>query len=534
MNHLRLPWLDLLLICCAVILLTGGEWFLVGNILEYVRSHPKHHRLALSMVTALLLSVVFYKHHKNQLYSDSIILSSIKKIQLKPLHWVIIIFMIMASVFSYSSYLRHHVFRTSFDFAIFAQAIWNTWHGSFLYSSIKGGICLLGDHVSPILVLFAPVYGMGDSAVPLLILQAVFAASAVFPIYLIGKKVLAEDSLAILFAALYALYLPLRNAVRFDFHPEVALDSLILWGFYFLLVGRLWVATLFLFLTLLIKEIACLPVAAVGFYAFWFHRKYFFGLLWIIMAATIFLIDVYIVAPYFYGGPYFYFAYYSGGPMGAIKNLFQGYTFTYFKKVFLPLGLFSFLSPAFLLTVPILLQNLGSGGSLQRSVFFQYTAFLTPFVFVSASFGFKNFLKWTQRFHASQLFQFRQFAIYWVIGCSIFFTGVSEYHVISEYKRMDSPHLAYIRSYLKEVPSNVSVRTHEFFASHLINRKELYIYENQHPKEGGSERAQNANFVIIDEGFLKEAPTKDEQLQALKTKGYQMIHEHDGFYVFSK
>ncbi len=99
---------------------------------------------------------------------------------------------------------------------------------------------------------------------------------------------------------------------------------------------------------------------------------------------------------------------------------------------------------------------------------------------------------------------------------------------------MDSPHLAYIRSYLKTIPSNVSVRTHEFFASHLINRKELHIYENQHPKEGGSEKAQNADLVIIDEGFLKDAPSKEEQLQQLKVKGYQVIHEHDGFYVFSK
>lgn len=533
------------MIVCAVILLTGGEWFLKGSVLAHVRLHPSHHRLVLSIVTALLLSVVFFKHDRNQLYTGSFIFRALQKLRLKPLHWIAIVFVAMASVFSYSSYIRHYVFRTSFDFAIFAQAIWNTWHGNFFYSSIKGGINLMGDHISPILAFFAPVYALGDSAVPLLLLQAIFAASGIFPIYLIGKKVLSDEKMAAVFAALYALYLPLRNAVRFDFHPEVAADSLILWGFYFLLVGRLWLSSFFLLLTLLTKEIACAPVVALGFYAFCFRKKYTFGIIWMVLAAAVFLVDVYVIAPYFSGRPYFYFAFYSqwesNGAMATIKSLIESSSFTYLKKIFLPVGLFSFLSPStFLLTVPILLQNLASGGDFQRSIFFQYTAFLTPFVFVSALFGFRNFLILVQKFNPAQMHRWKRFASYWVIAWSLLLTGVSEYHVISEYKKLDSPHLEYIRRYLKAVPSTVSVRTHEFFAPHLANRRELHIYENEHPKEGGSEKAQNADLVIVDDSYLKDIPkenfvlTKEMQIQRLKEKKYTIIHEHDGLYVFSR
>ena len=341
--------------------------------------------------------------------------------------------------------------------------------------------------------------------------------------------------MAITFAVLYALYLPLRNAVRFDFHPEVAADSLILWGFYFLLVGRLWLSTFFLLLTLLTKEIACAPVAAVGFYAFCFQKKYGFGILWMVMAVAVFLVDVYVIAPYFYGAPYFYFAFYSGGVIVSIKNLIRASTFTYLKKIFLPLCFFSFLSPStLLLTAPILFQNLGAGGSFQQSIFFQYTAFLTPFVFVSAIFGFRNFLNAIKQHRPNQVLRWKQFGIYWIVGCSLLLSGVSEYHIISEYKKQDTPHLGYIRQYLKTIPNGVSVRTHEFFAPHLANRRELHIYENQHPKEGGSEKAQNAELVVIDDGFLKDSPSKEDQIQTLKAKGYRIVHEHEGFYVFSR
>jgi len=278
--------------------------------------------------------------------------------------WTTFAFLLMSVVMAWGSVMRHQVFKSSFDFAIFAQAIRNTWSGSFLYSSIKGGICLLGDHVSPILVLFSPLFGIWDNPSVLLIAQAIAAASSVFPIYLIGKEVLKDSKLPLLFVFAFLLYLPTRNAIRFDFHPELFGDPLILWAFFFILKDRARTAFIFLMLTLTTKEIACAPVAMLGLWSWWFRKKTVFGISTFLAAVSVFLLDVRVIAPYFREGEYFYLAgnYLKWAEKGIgpfLSHVFQPSTFTYLKKVFLPLGFLSFLSASsLLLTFPILFQNL--------------------------------------------------------------------------------------------------------------------------------------------------------------------------------
>ena len=219
------------------------------------------------------------------------------------------------------------------------------------------------------------------------------------------------------------------------------------------------------------------------------------------------------------------------GLIAFLSHFFQPASFTYLKKVFLPLGFFSLLSPSTLiLTFPAIFQNLAARNELTRSIFFQYTVFLTPYVFISAIHGFKHFVDWTSKWWSIEIVQ--RFAIYWLIGWSLLLAGVSEIHIIQEYRRKDNPHYEYIRQYLKTVPKHISVRTHEFFAPHIPKVTELHIYENKHPREGGSEKAQAAEYVFIDKGFVD--PPIESHVTSLKEKGYKIIHEHEGFYVFRK
>jgi uncharacterized membrane protein len=449
---------------------------------------------------------------------------------------VALLFVYLAVVMSLSALARHNAFASSFDLAIFAQAIHNTWHGAFLYSSIKGGICLLGDHVSPILALLAPFYAIWDDASALLVLQAVMAASSVFPIYLIGREVLEDKKLPILFVVAYVLYLPLRNAIRFDFHPELIGDPLLLWAFYLILKNRLAFASLLLVLVLTTKETACAPVAILGLWVCFFARKRTFGILLFLVSLSLFFLEVLVIAPQFSDKSYFYlggnYLSWAKDPAGFTQHLFQLSTATYLKKIFLPLGLFSFLSPSTLiLTFPILFQNLAAKNLLARSTFFQYTAFLTPFVFVSAIYGFKNCVVWMVKYKVLYGFRAKAVTGVWLIAWSLIFSGKTEFQIIREYQNKNEPHFQYVRSFLKSVPSERSVRTHEVFAPHLANRKELYIYENQHPLEGGSIKAQNAQYVILDRRFL--GGNEQAKLQELEIRGYQLMHAHDGFYVYT-
>lgn len=526
--------LDIFFVLSVVVVLTALTPFLTEHSRDYFRSHPKHHRLMLSVMSVFAILIFSLLHAKFK--DDSLIFSFFKGLRWPFKTWLCFVFLVAFAVFGYSSYIRHHVFASSFDFAIFTQAVWNTWHGSFLYSSIKGGICLLGDHVSPILVLFAPIFGFGFHPTALLMLQAGAAAGAVFPLYALGKTILKDELLAFLFVVSFVLYLPLRNSVRFDFHPEIFAIPLILCAFYWVIANRLLLASVSLGLVFMTKEVACLSVAMFGLYVWFFQKKFRFGISWFLISAALFFADIHFIAPHFSGQPYFYLsgnysAWKSEGLMTLLRHLFQPSSFTYLKKIFLPVGLFSFLSPSTLiLTVPPLIQNLSARNELTRSIFFQYTAYLTPFVFISAIYGFRNCVSFF-----SKVFPINRVKVvmgYWLIIWSILLSGVSEYHVIREYQRKDNPHFNYVRNYFKTIPSTVSVRTHEVFAPHLANRKELFIFENNHPKEGGSEQAMNAGYVVLDRKFI--SGFDGSQISNLLSRGYQIKHEHDGFYVLAQ
>jgi len=528
--------LDLYFVICIIILMTGGAHIIPKSLEVYFSGHPKYHRLILSSVTLGLLAVCSYFHFHGLLAKRSNLFAYFTKLRFRASTYVWMLFLVLSTVFVYSSICRHLVFNSSFDFAIFAQAVWNTWKGNLLYSSIKGGICLLGDHFSPILILLAPLYGIWTDPQVLLLLQGIAAASSVFPLFLIAQKILKDNGLALLFTISFALYLPLRNAVRFDFHPELLGDSFILWAFYFVLTKRLKAASICLLVVLSTKETACAPIAMFGLFCFQFLKLRKFGMIWFFGSIMYFVVAIKLLIPYFYGQEYFYLrgnylAWKELGFVAFCAHIFQPSTFTYLKKIFLPVGFLSFLSPStFLLTCPILFQNLTTRNLMARSIFFQYTAFLTPFVFISTIYGFRNGLNWMAKFNLSFLKRPKLLLSYWLLGTSLLLGGVSEYYVIVRCKAQDNSHFAYLRSYFKTVPASVSVRTHEFFAPHLVKRKELYIYENTHPKEGGSEKAQNADLVIIDQKILGN--DYQRHLTGLRNKNYTLQYEHEGLFVF--
>ena len=77
---------------------------------------------------------------------------------------------------SYLMISKHNAFETrTYDFARFAQAIWNTLHGQPLYTSISDNN-ILGNHFSPILALYAPLLLIWPDERVLLIAQIVVVA----------------------------------------------------------------------------------------------------------------------------------------------------------------------------------------------------------------------------------------------------------------------------------------------------------------------------------------------------------------------
>ena len=185
-----------------------------------------------------------------------------------------------------------------------------------------------------------------------------------------------------------------------------------------------------------------------------------------------------------------------------------------------PLGFLAFLSPqALLLILPALAQNLIARNEMVLSIFHQYTAFLTPFVFAASICG------------AAKI-PARRLSFYYLAAAVLWMAGVSELYVMQTYWNQWTPHVQKLHQDLARVPQDVSVRTHEFFAAHLACRKELHIYENHHPREGGSPAAQNAQYVVLDRMFLGDQAEQD--FRELEGRGYTPAFEDEGFRIFKK
>ena len=136
-------------------------------------------------------------------------------------------------LWSWVAFRRHwNLATSSHDLGIFTNAIWNLTHGNGYYSSVKDGISLFADHQSPLFWLTAPFFMLVPRAETLLFLQAAGLATGGVALYYLARQYLPQGK-TLAWAALplmYWAYLPLRNANAFEFHPEVFMLPLFLWG----------------------------------------------------------------------------------------------------------------------------------------------------------------------------------------------------------------------------------------------------------------------------------------------------------------
>lgn len=155
---------------------------------------------------------------------------------------------------------------------------------------------------------------------------------------------------------------------------------------------------------------------------------------------------------------------------------------------------------------------------MTRSIFYQYTATLTPFVFVASAMA------------LAKLRSCRRYAAYLLLLVAVLTAAGSETYYIRRHTLQLTPHAQKVKTILAGIPSAASLRTHEFFAAHAADRKELHIYENNHPKEGGSWKARHTDFVAIDRQVLKDG--FDAAVNDLRREGFQPVLEEDGFVLF--
>ena len=128
------------------------------------------------------------------------------------------------------AFLRYRTFKCHIhDLGLISQTLWSTLQGYPFRNSINPefgySASYLGNHFSPGLVAWLPVYGLSGSPVSLLFTQALVLALAVWPFYRLCRDELAPWPAAA-FTCVFATQPALWFAGLYDFHHETACATL--------------------------------------------------------------------------------------------------------------------------------------------------------------------------------------------------------------------------------------------------------------------------------------------------------------------
>ena len=312
-----------------------------------------------------------------------------------------------AAIFFLCSSLRHALFQsTAFDLGIFDQAIYLISQNQTPFSSLMG-IHILGDHAAVIYYPLAWLYKISPDVHWLLLVQAVALSLGAWPSWSLARLAGLNQEQSRAIALIYLLYPVVFNINLFDFHPEViALPALLA----AILAARLnkivWFCTAIL-LVLSCKAVLSLTVAAIGFWLFFCEKKQRCGAIALLLGAAWFLIASQKIIPFFSGsevagvGRY---SYLGKSVLEIIINLIlkpqlvlgKILSLDTFKYLFLlTLPMIWLLLPfsgklriqyltALIPAIPTLLINILSDLPFQRSLAYQYSVPVIPFLLLAA------------------------------------------------------------------------------------------------------------------------------------------------------
>ncbi|MFH0985294.1 MAG: DUF2079 domain-containing protein [Candidatus Omnitrophota bacterium] len=446
-------------------------------------------------------------------------------------------FVIYAGMMAVVGFERHAALETrAFDLGIFVQAVWNTLQGNIFFSSIKENINLMGDHVSPILLVTAPFYAIWPDPRMLILLQAIAAASSFFPLALIARDKLKDRPLVLIFLLMFFFFQPMRAALHEDFHPELLAEPFLWWAFFFLDRGKAGRFLLCLVVAVTGKENFFGVAFMLGFYALVWKKMRWTGAAVMVCSVAILLWETKWLVPHLTGAPYFYGGNYSrmlADPMNAVVlKLLSGESLEYASKIFTPFLFLPFFHlPTLVLVFPVLFQNLLSGNGSMRSFNYHYVTGMTPFLFISTIFALAQ-LKDRKVWIAKHLL--------W-IGFALLFmsalrSGPSEYWFYWNIHSHRDAHTDMIREKLSEVLVSDRVLTHNAFIPQLCNRQFVYQF-NYNPDPTKIEQARNyaADLLAWDRKFWEpNTLSLEESLVEAGRAGYSVTFERDGFYILRK
>lgn len=493
----------------------------------------------ISELIFLLLSWIWQKF--NNSYSEKIVDLLIKN---KKLAVVFILSLIYFAYVTHASFLRYDNFYAGrFDLGNMDQTVWNTINGRvFEFTNPDGTeiVSRLAFHADFLLILLSPFYLIWENPKILLLVQSFIISLGSLFVFLIADKYIKNKYTSLVLAFIFLINPSVNHANLFDFHPVVLATTFILAAFYFLKINKIMLSTLFLLLAALSKEQVWILVAMYGIYLFFSHKYKFLGLAIFAIATFIFWYLLNIAIPNAGNGKHFALKYYSQfgeTPLEVIKNtvfsphivlpmIFEGPRFVYLNQLFLPFGYLAF-SPYLIFAVPDLAINLLSSNSNLYTIFFQYTAIITPFLFISVIWMFvflKRYLPKINLHVLTALILFTSLYSAWEFGP---LPGAQQPNIAMFTEPLSNKEV--VDGYIVKIPKEYSISTTNNLGSKLSQRRKIYTIPHG---------IENADMILF---LLRKSPTDPgekldrEVLRIVRNNSNHLeVFKDNGFIVFQR
>ena len=149
------------------------------------------------------------------------LVSKLKNPSLKMLFVAAIAFFLLCLLLNLH---RYYSFYASYDQGIFNQVYWNSMHGRFFQSSLSSALSTnvvhqgqvsevyyhrLGQHFTPALLLWLPIYALFPSPVTLAVLQVTFVTAAGLVLYVLARQYLQPPLSVMISVSFYSAALAL-------------------------------------------------------------------------------------------------------------------------------------------------------------------------------------------------------------------------------------------------------------------------------------------------------------------------------------
>lgn len=492
-------------------------------------------RLVLIFSELLFLSFAFFWRRKELL-------------SIKHLHAYILSFFIFlyTAYFSFASILRYENFYAGrFDLGNMDQTVWNTINGRFFQLTNPDGvetISRLAFHADFILVLLSPLYLIWSDPRMLLLTQTIILAGGAIFVYLLGKSILSNKMLGLVFALSYLLNPSIGHSNLYDFHAVTLATTFLLGAFYFLQSKKYIWYVIFLLLAGITKEQIWIIVGFFGIYTFFFHKKKLLGTTIAAFGFSMFYVLLWKLIPSARGAGHFALSYYSAfgdsptsiaknillSPIQTLSTVFEKERLIYLFQLLIPFGLLSLLSPFYLLFSSVDLGiNLLSNNAQLHQLYYQYTAAITPFVIIASLYGTRILRKRFPQIKTPIL-------VIYILSCALYSAYAFGPLPGAQNPNLDmitrqKPYRFEVEKFVQSIPKNKSISASNNIGAHVSQRENIYTIPM------GMESAEFVLLSLDDEYSLPSQEVQMSYVQRLKKDhAYQLVFQAGPFYAFEK